>query len=340
METKAKALEVRRLGKTGPEVLRLGIGCMGFGGWYGQADEREGIRMLHAAIERGATLLDTGDFYGMGASELFIAKAIADRRDKVVLSVKFGALRGPDNSWLGMDTRPQAVKTFAAYSLKRLGVEAIDIYRPSRLDPAVPIEDTVGAIADLIKTGHVRHVGLSEVGVDTIRRASAVHPIADLQIEYSLASRNAEAHIFPALRELGIGATLYGVYSRGLLTGRKPQGKGDLRAYLPRFTEQNRAANDALVEKIRAFAAERQRSVAEVALGWVLAHAPDFHPVVGLKTTQQLDEAFAALERPLGPADLSALDALVVPGAFAGERYGDEQMRHLDSEKKPAARTP
>ncbi|HTQ03813.1 MAG TPA: aldo/keto reductase [Polyangiaceae bacterium] len=337
METKAKNQEVRRLGKTGPEVLRLGVGCMGFGGWYGQTDERESIRMLHAAIERGATLLDTGDFYGMGASELVVGKAIADRRDKVVLSVKFGALRAPDNAWLGMDTRPQAVKTFAAYSLKRLGVEAIDIYRPSRLDPAVPIEDTVGAIADLIKSGYVRHVGLSEVGVDTIRRANAVHPVADLQIEYSLASRNAEAHIFPVLRELGIGATLYGVYSRGLLTGRKPQGKGDLRAYLPRFSGQNREKNDDVVEKLRAFAAERQRSVAEMALGWVLARVPDFHPVVGLKTMQQLDEAFAALERPLSAAHVSALDALLPAGAFAGERYGDEQMRHLDSEKKPGA---
>lgn len=333
----AKNKNVRRLGKTGPEVLRLGVGCMGFGGFYGQVDERESIRVLHAAIERGATLLDTGDFYGMGASELLVGKAIADRRDKVVLSVKFGALRGPDHSWLGMDTRPQAVKTFAAYSLKRLGVETIDIYRPSRLDPAVPIEDTVGAVADLIKGGYVRHLGLSEVGVDTIRRASAVHPVVDLQIEYSLASRGAEAHIFPALRELGIGATLYGVYSRGLLTGRKPEGKGDFRAFLPRFTGTNRAQNDTVVEKLRAFAAERQRSVAEVVLGWVFAHAPDFHPVVGVKTLQQLDDAFAALERPLSAADVSALDALVPSDAFAGGRYGDEQLRHLDSEKKPAA---
>lgn len=337
METAAKKSEIRRLGQTGPEVLRLGVGCMGFGGWYGQADEREGIRMLHAAIERGATLFDTGDFYGMGASEMVVAKAIADRRDKVVVSVKFGALRGPDNAWLGMDTRPQAVKNFASYSLKRLGVEVIDIYRPSRLDPNVPIEDTVGAVADLIKAGYVRHVGLSEVGPDTIRRAAAVHPIADLQIEYSLASRGAETHIFPVLRELGIGATLYGVYSRGLLTGKKPQGKGDLRAYLPRFTAQHRETNDALVEKLQAFAAERKRSVAEVALGWVFARQPDFHPVVGLKTLAQLDEAFVALERPLAAADVSALEALVPPGSFAGERYGEEQLRHLDSEKKPRA---
>jgi len=337
MEAAAKKSEIRRLGKTGPEVLRLGIGCMGFGGWYGQTDERESIRLLHAAIERGATLLDTGDFYGMGASELVVGKAIADRRDKVVVSVKFGALRGPDNAWLGIDTRPQAVKNFAAYSLKRLGVEVIDIYRPSRLDPNVPIEDTIGAIADLIKSGHVRHAGLSEVGPDTIRRAHAVSPISDLQIEYSLASRGAEAHIFPALRELGVGATLYGVYSRGLLTGRKPQGKGDLRSYLPRFTAQHREANDAVVEKLSAFAAERKRSVAEIALGWVLARVPDFHPVVGMKTVAQLDEALAALERPLSTADVSALDALVPAGAFAGERYGEEQLRHLDSEKKPSA---
>jgi aryl-alcohol dehydrogenase-like predicted oxidoreductase len=335
METRAKSHDIRRLGRTGPEALRLGIGCMGMGDVYGQTDERESIRVLHAAIERSATLLDTGDFYGMGASELVIGKAIAGRRDQVLLSVKFGAMRGPDGNWLGIDTRPKAVKTFAAYSLKRLGVEVIDIYRPSRLDPAVPIEETVGAVGELIQAGYVRHLGLSEVGVDTIRRVAAVHPVADLQIEYSLASRSAEAHIFPVLDELGIGATLYGVYSRGLFTGSQPQGKGDFRAYLPRFTAANREQNAVAVEKLRAFAAERRRSVAEVALGWVFARTPQFHPVVGVKTMAQLEEAFAALERPLSAADVSALEALLPPGSFAGERYGDEQMRHLDSERSP-----
>src|SRR5580693_3439161 len=234
--TTESASALRHLGSAGPAVFPLALGCMGMSGMYGGTDESESIATIHAALERGVTLIDTGDFYGMGHNELLVGRAVAGRRDRVQLSVKFGALRGPDGAWLGVDTRPVAVKTFAAYSLKRLGVDVIDIYRPARLDPAVPIEDTIGAVADLVKAGYVRYAGPSEVGAETIRRAHRVHPIVDLQIEYSLASRRPEAAIFPVLAELGISATLYGVLSRGLLGGSKPGGPGDSRGHLPRFS--------------------------------------------------------------------------------------------------------
>jgi aryl-alcohol dehydrogenase-like predicted oxidoreductase len=225
--TQSKEIPRIRLGDTGPEVSPLGLGCMGMSGMYGATDDRESVATIQAAIDRGINLIDTGDFYGMGHNEMLIGRALSGRRDRAILSVKFGALRGPDNSWIGFDGRPAAVKNFAAYSLKRLGVDVIDVYRPARLDPVVPIEDTVGAVKDLIQKGYVRHLGLSEVGVDTIRRAQRVQPVVDLQIEYAIATRRPEATIFPALAELGISATLYGVLSRGLLGGSKPQGKGD-----------------------------------------------------------------------------------------------------------------
>jgi aryl-alcohol dehydrogenase-like predicted oxidoreductase len=312
-------------------TVPLGLGCMGMSGMYGAVDERESIRTIHAAIERGVTLLDTGDFYGMGHNEMLIGRAIAGRRDSVRLSVKFGALRGPDNSWHGMDTRPAAVKNFCAYSLKRLGVDVIDIYRPARLDPAVPIEDTVGAIAELIKAGYVRNIGLSEVGVDTIRRAQRVHPIVDLQIEYSIATRGAEAKIFPALHELGIGATLYGVFSRGLLTGSKPSASpGDFRAFLPRFAATHRAQNEAAVAQFHAFASARGLTPGQLAVAWVRAKEPRFTPVVGAKTVAQLEDALGALARPLSAADLTELDGMA---SVLGDRYPAEAMRQLDSEK-------
>lgn len=320
-----------KLGAAGPEVSRLGLGCMGMSGMYGATDDAESVRTIQAAIERGVTLIDTGDFYGMGHNEMLVARAVAGRRDRVQLSVKFGALRGPDGSWLGMDGRPAAVKTFAAYSLKRLGAEVIDIYRPARLDPAVPIEDTIGAVADLVKAGYVRHVGLSEVGVETIRRAHRVHPIADLQIEYSLASRSPEAEIFPALAELGIGATLYGVLSRGLLTGSKPAGPSDFRAYLPRFAGDNRDKNEGVVGALRRFAEERGMTPAQLAIAWTLARQPGFVPVIGVKRIAQLDDVLGALDRPLSKEDVAAVEAITT---ISGERYGAEQMRHLDSERR------
>jgi len=318
------------LGASGPTVPRLALGCMGMSGMYGATDDDESVRTIQAAIDRGMTLLDTGDFYGMGHNEMLIGRAIAGRRDRVQLSVKFGALRAPDGSWIGVDARPVAVKNFAAYSLKRLGVEVIDVYRPARLDPSVPIEDIIGAVADLVRAGHVRHIGLSEVGVDTIRRAHAVHPIADLQIEYSLASRGPEAAIFPVLRELGIGATLYGVLSRGLLTGRAPTGPGDFRAWLPRFQADTRAQNDEVVAALRAFAEQRGMSPGQLAIAWVLARQPGFVALVGAKTRAQLDDALGALAHPLAATDVEALGRLAT---IAGDRYGAEQMRHLDSER-------
>jgi aryl-alcohol dehydrogenase-like predicted oxidoreductase len=322
-----------RLGSAGPEVFPLALGCMGMSGMYGPADEQRSIRTIHEALERGVNLLDTGDFYGMGHNELLIGKALAGRRDKALLSVKFGALRGPDNSWGGVDARPVAVKNFAAYSLKRLGVEVIDIYRPARLDPNVPIEDTIGAIKDLIAKGYVRYAGLSEVGVETIRRAHAVHPISDLQIEYALVSRTPESKIFPALKELGIAATLYGVLSRGLLSGSKPAAGADFRAHLPRFSAAHREQNGQLVDKLSAFARERGMSPAQLSIAWVLAKEPRFVPVIGARTPEQLSDALAALARPLSERDAAQLEALIPAQAIAGSRYDESQMAHLDSER-------
>jgi aryl-alcohol dehydrogenase-like predicted oxidoreductase len=248
----------RQLGRTGPKVFPLALGCMGMSGMYGQSDDAESIATIHAAIDTGVNLLDTGDFYGMGHNEMLIGRAIQDRRDKVLLSVKFGALRGPDRSWIGYDARPIAVKNFLAYTLNRLGVDYIDIYRPARLDPKVPIEDTIGAIGEMVKAGFVRAIGLSELGADTIRRAHAVHPITDLQIEYSLVSRTPEENIVPVLNELGIGMTAYGVLSRGLLSGSRPTGAGDFRAYLPRFTGDNLQRNQQIVDQLQSLARTRE----------------------------------------------------------------------------------
>jgi aryl-alcohol dehydrogenase-like predicted oxidoreductase len=325
--------ELTKLGETGPKVFPLGLGCMGFSGAYGPTDDAESIATIQAAIDAGITLIDTGDFYGAGHNEMLVGRALAGRRDRVQLSVKFGALRGPDGAFLGIDTRPVALKNFVGYSLKRLGVEVIDVYRPARLDPAVPIEETIGAIAQLVKAGFVRHIGLSEVGVETIARAAKVHPIVDLQIEYSLISRGPEAQIFPLLRKLGISATLYGIFSRGLLTGSKANGKGDFRAHLPRFAGDSQAQNERVVASVHAFAKERNMTPGQLAVSWALAAQPKLVPVVGAKNRGQLADSLAALDKPLSAADLKELDALVPAGAVAGTRYGAEQMAHLDSEK-------
>jgi aryl-alcohol dehydrogenase-like predicted oxidoreductase len=322
-----------RLGETGPKVFPLGLGCMGFSGVYGATDDAESVATIQAAIDAGVTLLDTGDFYGAGHNEMLVGRALVGRRDRVQVSVKFGALRGPDGAFVGIDTRPVAVKNFVTYSLKRLGVEVIDVYRPARLDPAVPIEDTIGAIAGLVKAGYVKHIGLSEVGVETIARAAKVHPIVDVQIEYSLISRGPEAQIFPLLDKLGISATLYGIFSRGLLTGSKPTTKGDSRAYLPRFAGDSQAQNERVVALVQAFAKERHMTRGQLAVSWALAAQPKLVPVVGARNRAQLADSLAALDKPLSAADLKALDALVPEGAIAGTRYSAEQMAHLDSEK-------
>ncbi len=332
------APNARKLGSAGPAVFPLALGCMGMSGMYGPSDENESIATIHAALERGVTLLDTGDFYGSGHNELLIGRALRGRRDQALLSVKFGALRGPDASWVGFDARPASVKNFLAHTLTRLGVDHVDIYRPSRLDPTVPIEDTIGAIAELVKAGYVRAIGLSEVGPETIRRARAVHPICDLQIEYSLISRGAEAHIFPLLAELGIGVTAYGVLSRGLLSGSTTTGKGDFRARLPRFTGENRERNQRLVETLQKLAAEKSISPSQLAVAWVLAKGAGIVPVIGARTRAQLAESLAALEVQLSPADLLRIEEALPASAVAGTRYDEHQMRALDSERPVKAR--
>jgi aryl-alcohol dehydrogenase-like predicted oxidoreductase len=331
-------LGTRQLGATGPVVSALGLGCMGMSGTYGAADRDESIATIHAALDAGVTLLDTGDFYGMGHNELVIADALRGRnRDDVLISVKFGAQRGPDGSWLGYDARPEAVKTALAYTLQRLKTDHVDIYRPARLDAKVPIEETVGAISELIDAGYVRHVGLSEVGAETIRRAAAVHPIADLQIEYSLISRGIEAAILPTCRELGIAITAYGVLSRGLISGRyrtdTPITPGDIRGRMPRFQEDNLAQNLALVDQLREFADANGSSVAQIAFAWVLSRGEDIVPLIGARRRDQLTEALGALDVDLSADDLEAIERAVPHDAVAGECYGTPQMAELDSER-------
>jgi aryl-alcohol dehydrogenase-like predicted oxidoreductase len=323
----------RQLGANGPVVFPLALGCMGMSDFYGPADESESIATIHAALDAGITLLDTGDYYAAGHNELLIGRALRDRRDKALVSVKFGALRDPNGSWLAIDARPIAVKNFLAYSLTRLRLDHVDIYRPGRLDPNVPIEDTVGAIADLVKAGYVRAIGLSEVGTDTIRRAQAVHPISDLQIEYSLVSRGPEERIFPILAELGIGVTAYGVLSRGLLSGSKPVSAKDSRAYLPRFRGENRERNQRLVDALQKLASERDVTVSQLAIAWVCAKGHSIVPLIGARTRSQLAESLGALQVELSPADVARLEEAVPPSAVAGTRYDEHQMRILDSER-------
>lgn len=300
---------------------------------YGPADETESIATIHAALERGVTLFDTGDFYGMGHNEILLGRALRGRRDGALISVKFGAMRGPDGAWTGVDTRPAAVRNFLAYTLVRLGVDHIDIYRPARLDAQVPIEDTIGAIADLVKAGYVRYIGLSEVGAATIRRAHAVHPISDLQIEYSLISRGPEQSIFPALDELGIGVTAYGVLSRGLLSGSPTTGAGDFRGGLPRFSGENLARNQVLIGELGRLAAEKGTSAVQLAIAWAMAKGERIVPVIGARKRTQLAESLAAMEVKLTAEDVARIEAAIPADAAAGSRYDAHQMRMLDSEK-------
>ncbi len=323
----------RRLGSPALEVFPLALGCMGMSGMYGHADEAESIATIHASMEAGINLLDTGDFYGMGHNEMLVGRAVKGRRDQVVISVKFGALRSPDGNWLGYDARPAAVKNFLSHSLSRLGVDYIDIYRPSRLDPQVPVEDTIGAIADMVKAGFVRHIGLSEVGPETIRRANSVHPISDLQIEYSLISRGPEKAIFPALQELGIGVTAYGVLSRGLLSGSVPAAASDFRAHLPRFTGENLRRNRRLIETLAALAKKRGVTPSQLAIAWVLAKGDNIVAVIGARKRTQLDESLGALRVQLDTSDLAQIEQALPASEVAGSRYGEQQMQMLDSER-------
>jgi aryl-alcohol dehydrogenase-like predicted oxidoreductase len=334
-------MDTRKLGSTGPIVSTIGLGCMGMSDFYGPTDRSESIATIHAALDAGVTLLDTGDFYGMGHNEMLIGEALRGRnRDGFQISVKFGALRGPDRSWLGYDSRPAAVRTFLSYSLQRLGVDHVDIYRPSRLDPSVPIEDTVGAIADMVKAGYVRHIGLSEVGSETIRRAHKVHRIADLQIEYSLISRGIESDILKTCRELGIGITAYGVLSRGLISGHWSKDRsrqGDFRGNSPRFQAGNVDVNLALVDQLRAIAEQVGVTPAQLAIAWVAAQGDDIVPLVGARRRDRLTEALGALTVKLQPSHLAELAKAFPPGVAAGQRYPDSQLVHMDSERKRTA---
>jgi len=330
-------MQTTKLGRDGPAVSVLGLGCMGMSpGIYGAADDQESIATIRAARDAGVTLIDTGDFYGMGHNEMLIREALSGGRDRAFISVKFGAMRDPTGAFGGNDTRPQAVKNFLAYTLRRLGTDYIDLYRPARLDPQVPIEDTIGAIADMVRAGYVRHIGLSEVGVDTIRRAHKVHPIADLQIEYSLMSRGIETAILPAVRELGIAVTAYGVLSRGLLSGRLPAAgaKGDIRVVrMPRFQAGNVDKNLALVEALRVVAAAKGATPTQLAIAWVRSRGNDIVPVVGARRRDQLTEALGGIALRLDADDLARIAAAVPQGEIAGARYDPTQMAHLDSER-------
>ncbi|MDX2238853.1 MAG: aldo/keto reductase [Hyphomonadaceae bacterium] len=329
-------MRTRQLGRTGPTVSALGLGCMGMSpDFYGPADEAAALATIDAALDAGVTLLDTGDFYGMGHNEMLVGRALKGaKRDKAVLSVKFGAQRDPSGAFIGFDGRPSAVKTACAYSLKRLGVDHIDIYRPARLDPSVPIEETAGAVADLIQAGYVRHLGLSEVGAETVRRAHAVTPVADLQIEYAIITRTLEQDILPALRALGVGVTAYGVLSRGLISSDGPSATG-FRAFLPRFSGDNLQRNLALVDALKAIAADKRVTVAQLAIAWALHRGDDIVPLVGARTPARLSEALGALDVSLTQNDLAAIDAAAPPDAVAGTRYDAHQMAMLDSERSP-----
>ncbi|MGW1210563.1 aldo/keto reductase [Streptomyces sp. NPDC002499] len=331
----------RNLGTTGPRVSALGLGCMGMSALYGEADRSESIATIHAALEAGVTLLDTGDFYAMGHNEMLIGEALrtapAALREQALTSVKFGGLRDPDGGWTGYDGRPAAVKNFAAYSLQRLGVDHIDVYRIARVDPDVPIEETVGAIAELVEKGHVRHIGLSEASPDAIRRAAATAPISDLQIEYAIITRDIEREILPTTRELGIGITAYGVLSRGLISGHFTQdrqlGAQDFRSFSPRFQGDNLRHNLELVEALRKIAEQKGVTVAQIAIAWVLSRGEDIVPLVGARTRERLTESLGALDVTLEAADLAAIEEAVPADAAAGTRYPAVQMAHLGTEQ-------
>jgi aryl-alcohol dehydrogenase-like predicted oxidoreductase len=333
-------MNTRSLGTTGLTVSALGLGCMGMSDFYGPADEAESVATIQAALVAGITLLDTGDYYAAGHNELLIREALRGRdREQAVISVKFGLMRGPDGSIVGNDLRPPAVKNFLAYTLRRLGTDYVDIYRPGRVFPDVPIEETIGAVGEMVQAGYVRHLGLSEVGAETIRRAHAVHPVADVQIEYSLISRGIEQEILPTCRELGIGVTAYGVLSRGLLSGHWSTEREasltphDFRASAPRFQGKNLARNLELVETLRAVADEKDATVAQLAIAWALSRGEDVVPLVGARTRERLAESLGAVEVDLTQGDLTRIENAVPVDAVAGERYHAEQMAILDSER-------
>ncbi|GGH73148.1 aryl-alcohol dehydrogenase-like predicted oxidoreductase [Pullulanibacillus pueri] len=330
-------MDKRRIGQGGPFVSQIGLGCMGMSDFYGETDRTESIATIHEALEKGITLFDTGDFYGVGHNELLLGEALKGKRENAFISVKFGAMRSPDKSFIGYDARPEAVKNFLAYTLQRLGVDYIDLYQPARVDPNVPIEETVGAISDMVKAGYVKHIGLSEAGADTVRRAHAVHPISWLQIEYSLFSRNLETYILPTLRELGIALNPYGVLSRGLLSGKwskeRTTNQKDFRSHSPRFSGANLDKNLQLVENLRKIADEKHTTVAKLAIAWVLAQGEDIIPLIGARKRSQLEDATDALNIQLSQEDLERIEQAIPASEVAGDRYNESEMKMLDSEK-------
>jgi len=304
---------------------------MGMSALYGPADEKESLATIHAALEAGISLLDTGDFYGMGHNETLVRQAIQGRRDQAFVCVKFGAQRSPDGQFVGVDTRPASVKNFLAYSLQRLGTDYIDLYQPARVDRSVPIEDTVGAIADMEKAGYVRCIGLSEASVETLRRANSIHPIAALQIEYSIITRDIESDVMPALRKLGVGVTAYSVLSRGLLAGKTSSfARGDFRAHLPRFAAENLQANLKIIEALKQISAERRITVSQLCIAWAINRGEDIIPLIGARTRAQLQEALGAVDISLTGSELERIEKAVPVNAVAGTRYGAEQMAMLN----------
>ncbi|MGO9412810.1 MAG: aldo/keto reductase [Spirochaetia bacterium] len=332
-------MEKHRLGARGPEVSVVGLGCMAMSGTYGPTEDAESIATIREAMERGVTLLDTGDFYGKGHNELLLREALkSGKRDQVFLQVKFGAQLEPSGRFIGFDGRPASVKTFLTYTLTRLGTDYVDLYQPARLDPLVPIEETVGALADMVKAGYVRFIGLSEMGAATIRRAHAVHPITALQIEYSLMSRSIEKEILPAVRELGIGVTAYGILSRGLLarTGSPQSGKSDIRGRFPRFQGENLARNLRLVHVLETLAKRKGTTTARLACAWVLSRGDDIIPLLGARNRQQLRDSLGALDLSLTMADVEEIEKAVPAAEVAGGRYDEAAMSSLDSERTKA----
>jgi pyridoxine 4-dehydrogenase len=337
-------MQTRKLGMNGPVLSALGLGCMGMSDFYGPADRAESIATIHAARDAGITLFDTGDFYGVGHNELLLREALqSERREDVFIAVKFGAMRSADGGFIGIDCRPAAVKNFLAYTLQRLGIDYVDLYQPARVAPDVPIEDTIGAIKDMVEAGYVRYIGVSEASAETLRRAHAVHPVTWLQIEYSLISRGIETEILPAARELGIAITAYGVLSRGLLSGHWSKERSnvsrDFRSHLPRFAGDNLDKNLALVEELRGIADEKGASVAQVAIAWVLAQGNDIIPLIGARKRERLHEALGALDVSLSQGDIIRIEQAVPANAVAGDRYDAGQMAILDSERKRKAAT-
>jgi aryl-alcohol dehydrogenase-like predicted oxidoreductase len=330
-------MKITMLGRGGPVVSRAGLGLMSMSGIYGQADDHESIATIRAAIDAGITLLDTGDFYGMGHNELLLRDALRGSgisRDSVFIQVKFGGQRDPSGAFVGHDASPAMVKSSLAYTLTRLGTEYVDLYQPARLDPQVPIEDTVGAVAEMIQAGYVRYLGLSEMGAETIRRAHAVYPVSELQIEYSLMSRGIERSILPAVRELGISITAYGILSRGLLSsGTARLAANDPRARFPRFRGENHARNLELLAALEAIADSKGVTAAQLAIAWVASRGDDIIPLIGTKRRHRLDEALRALDLTLSTDELAALEAAVPADAVAGDRYDAAQLTMLDSER-------